>query len=284
MKKIKTVESFIQCFFDENIEHLKLNYPGINPNKLIDVYCQFFSTSAQEAMTLDERNSFFMRIREGEPLEYILEEKFFFNSPFYVNPDVLIPRNETEILVEKSLELISKKGWKSFADIGVGSGCISLSLLTESIKPLKGVAVDIDENALEVCEINRRRLKSKMPQSSSLKLLLGDRLDPLKESVDFIVTNPPYIDDDLGKEGVHHQTDTYEPKLALYLPAESYELWFEKFFRDSFEKITDGGALLMEGHEDKLERLREMALTVFGSAEIIQDYTGANRFLFAYKD
>lgn len=284
MKKIKTVESFIQCFFEENIEQLKLNYPGISARILIDVFCQFFNNSARNAMTKDSMDPFFMRIKEGVPLEYIVEEKFFFNSPFYVNPNVLIPRNETEILVEKALEHISKRGWKSFADIGTGSGCIALSLLTESRSPLKGFAVDVDRSALDVCKTNHRRLKSKMPIDSSLELLLGDRIDPLQESVDFIVTNPPYIDDNEGRKGVHHQTDGHEPELALYLPEGEYDSWFEKLFKDSHRMINDGGALLMEGHEDKLDALKDLSLTVFNNAKIIQDYTGAKRFLFAYKD
>lgn len=284
VKKIKTIDRFIQTFFKVHSEKLALNYPGINEHRLIGVFCEYFQKTPNEVMALDELDPFFARLLDGEPLEYILGEKFFFNSRFFVNSNVLIPRNETEILVERAVDLIAKNKWSSFADIGTGTGCIALSILCESKSNLDAFAVDIDDKALEVCSINHFRHLSKIPSGSKFTMLKGDRCTPLKTKVDFIVTNPPYIDFETGREGVHFQTDKREPAIALYLGSEEYDSWFSKLFEDSWNLINSGGAFLMEGHEDKLEIQKTMALKKFDRAQIIKDYTGADRFLLAYKD
>ncbi|MEX1099118.1 MAG: HemK family protein methyltransferase, partial [Bacteriovoracaceae bacterium] len=147
-------------------------------------------------MLLDRRHSFFQNLLRGIPLQYLLREAHFFNSRFYVNEDVLIPRSETELLVEDALDLIRQKKYQSVADIGTGSGCVALSLLTESNEDLRVFAVDIDQKALDVCAVNAFRLANKKPRGSSLELLLGDRVSPLATKVDLIATNPPYIDED----------------------------------------------------------------------------------------
>lgn len=278
------VKDFFQNYFKENEQLLSKNYPGLNPRILINTFCEYFKTSPEKAMILDLKHPFFKKLEEGIPLEYITNESFFFNSLFYVNPSVLIPRDETEVLVEKALELVNAKQIKSIADVGCGSGCVAISILSESSTPLKAYATEISSQALEVAKINLFRHKSRMPSGSSLSLLEGDRLKPLRESVDMVVSNPPYIDNVEGKTGVHHQADAFEPELALYIKHEEYEHWFEEFFKQVVEKLNPGGVFLMEGHEDKLEAQRQMALRYFKKAQTLNDLTGATRFLLAFKE
>lgn len=235
-------------------------------------------------MLIDEQEPFLTRLLQGEPLEHILKEGHFFTSRFYINEHVLIPRNETEILVEDALNLIKEKGYTTFADIGTGSGCVALSILCESKNPLSGFATDISSEALEVCRINLFWHQKRLSSHSSLTLAQGDRLEPLTEAVDLIVTNPPYIDWDNDRKDVHFQTDRYEPKLALYLSSAEYEEWFEDFFKSAYDKLNLGGALLMEGHENKLEALKSIANKSFSRVSVTKDYTGADRFLRAFKE
>lgn len=232
---------------------------------------------------MDELDPFLGRLLQGEPLEYILREAHFFISRFYVNPDVLIPRSETEILVEDALALVEESGYKSFADVGTGSGCVALSLLAEAPSGLEGSALDICPKALEVCSINLFRHRLRIPESSRLDLLLGDRLGPLNKKVDLIVANPPYIDRGRDRGETHFQVDLWEPGAALYLESNEYDLWFEEFFRSAYDKLNPGGALLMEGHENKLAGLKNMAGAYFNGVEVKRDYSGAERFLRAFK-
>lgn len=281
---IKTIAQFAESFYKANLETLTRNYPGLREPRLARTLCDYLGKGPEEAMLLDERDPLFSRLLQGEPLEYILGEAHFFTSRFFVNSNVLIPRNETEILVEDALGLIKNRGYKSFADIGTGSGCVALSILCEADRPLSALATDISEKALEVCAVNAFRHQCRFPQGSEFQMKLGDRFQPLEEKVDLIVSNPPYIDWQEDRQHVHFQTDQYEPKLALYLEHESYEQWFEKFFKDASERLNQGGALLMEGHESKLQELKTLSLKYFGNAEVKMDYTRADRFLRAFKE
>lgn len=297
MKKIKTIDQFVEFFFSKNEKALRENYPGLGLNRLRQTFLEYFGKQGCEAFLVDEQNPLLGRLLEGEPLEYILNKSYFFTSSFYVNQNVLIPRSETEILVEDAIDLIRKRGYRSFADVGAGSGCVAVSILasfyeqsgskTKRHYPLQAVAIDICPKALEVCETNVFRHQNQIPKDSSITCLLGDRFDPLEKNnqkVDLIVSNPPYIDWDADRDGVHSQTDMKEPKIALYLNGKDYQEWFEEFFESAYHRLENGGALLMEGHEDKLQGLKKIAQKRFLNVSVKQDYTRRDRFLRAFKD
>ena len=102
--------------------------------------------------------NFVNRRKIGEPISYIVKSKYFWNNCFYVNKDVLIPRPDTEHIVEEVLKLIRVNSRKSVLDIGTGSGCILLSILKER-KLLTGYGIDISKKSINVCKINAKRLK-----------------------------------------------------------------------------------------------------------------------------
>lgn len=216
------------------------------------------------------------QLLSGVPFPYLLSESEFFGRKFYVGPDVLIPRPETELLVDLIIQ--KKKHFDCMADVGVGSGVILLSLLAEKIAK-RGVGFDLSNEALHIAQINATNLRIQ-----NAEFILSDRLSKAQSAFDLIVSNPPYIKSDAHRTGVHPGVDQYEPSLALYIPDAEYEEWFRVFFRQVFESLSSGGEFYMEGHEAELQVqsdwLRETGLR---EVEVIQDWTKRNRFIFARK-
>lgn len=218
--------------------------------------------------TLD---SFSQKFLEGFPFAYLTRFSEFYFRKFYVDSRVLIPRNETELLVD----LIKQENteFKSICDVGVGSGVILLSLVTH-----KGFGIDISPDALEVTKINARRFRLE----NSVTLHQGDRLYGVSEKFDLIVSNPPYIKESSHRKLVHNQVDRYEPHMALFLKDDDYEEWFLTFFNQVKTCLNKDGLFYMEGHELELEHQRDLLLQLgFDDVKVIKDYAGLNRFIRA---
>ena len=153
-------------------------------------------------------NKLLNRRSQKEPVAYILQEKEFWSKSFFVNKNTLIPRPETELMVEKLVEIYKDKHL-SILDIGTGSGCILISLVSELINS-SGVGIDICKNAIQIAKKNLKKQKKTLNIKFLHKPLSGN----FKQKFDLIVSNPPYIksndiknlDDDIKK---------YEPRLAL---------------------------------------------------------------------
>jgi release factor glutamine methyltransferase len=148
----------------------------------------------------------------GKPLQYITGHQDFFGLDFEVTPDVLIPRPETELLVEKALELVSTEAAPIICDLGTGSGCIAITLLHE-LPRARGIAIDVSPAAIEVAKRNA----SRHSVSERLEFLVSDcfaglnRKNPL---FDLVVSNPPYISV-RELENLQREVRDYEPHLAL---------------------------------------------------------------------
>jgi release factor glutamine methyltransferase len=291
---------YTENFFNDSKESLSKSYPGLSINRLKDELSQF---ALQKQVNVDELFShqyvpsgtnpltfFFDNLKKGYPLEYIRGRAYFYKSEFDVTPSVLIPRSETEILVERASLILKdwlKKTDESLKvlDIGTGSGAIIISLLQEISRPVTAYATDISKDVLQVARRNFFNLRFTIPKESSLNLICTDRMEDLQEEkFHLIVSNPPYIKENEDREFVHDQVDTFEPHLALYLNDEIYIDWFKKLFKQVEGSLYEEGVFLMEGHEDHLEELRAVCLgSGFKTVEIIQDYTQRNRFLLAKK-
>jgi len=143
-----------------------------------------------------------------EPIEYITSKVSFYLDEFYIAKGALIPRPETEILVDKALEIIDKRGLKNIAEIGVGSGAISVTLA--KLRPnLNIVATDISKEALRVARVNIKKFRV----DKSIKLYHTSLLDGVKEELELIISNPPYIDE---SEILEPNVANFEPKEALF--------------------------------------------------------------------
>jgi release factor glutamine methyltransferase len=281
---MKTVKQYITSLYESDLPEILKKYPGLKLSRLLDEYC-FYSSKFSHEYLPGLESEFSSKIFKGIPLEYISKNSFFYRSNFFVDKRVLIPRSETEILVENSIEYIKKNHHDNFkvAEIGVGSFALGLSILCDISKRVYFWGGDIDPCALEVAHINLFKLRSKINPKTKVKLALSDRLGAVDEKFDFIVSNPPYIKEKQDKAGVHPQTDKFEPHIALYLPDESYDHWFADFFSQVSEKLCAKGAFFMEGHEDSLSHLQKIGLKYFSKVLVKKDYTGRDRFLQAYK-
>jgi release factor glutamine methyltransferase len=256
-------------FYNENKEQLESWYPGIKLNRLTQEFGE------------NPREEIFQKLKEGMPLEYISGKAAFFHHDFEVTPDTLIPRSETEGLVELTIaELKKLEGTPEVLDIGTGSGAIIISILGQT--PIKGLATDISSKALEIANKNYETLKSTL-KPGEIHFLNTDRLEGIDKKFHLIVTNPPYIKEVEDKDSVHHQVEKYEPKKALFLKDDEYENWFATLFKDSLNHLLRDGIFLMEGHENHLDDLGKLAEKIgFRNVEIHKDLTNRKRYLKAH--
>jgi len=193
-----------------------------------------------------ERFRAFVRRRASrEPLQYILGTQAFWKHEFRVTPDVLIPRPETELLVETSLELLKDVDRPLIVDVGTGSGCVALSLAFE--RPDADVqAVDLSAPALAVARENARRLDLE----GRVAFHHGDLLEPVAHfagRIDLVVSNPPYVDI-AARESLAPEARDHEPTLALFPPGDPLSV-YRRLARASASCLRPGGCLVVElGH------------------------------------
>ena len=174
-----------------------------------------------------------------KPIAYLLNKKFFWNSEFYVNKNTLIPRPDTETIIEQILKSTKNKKYLNILDIGIGSGCILLSVLNER-KNFYGTGIDISKNSLNICKINAK------------KLLLDRRVKFFKSDVDkfaigkydLIVSNPPYIKTSDLKY-LESDVVKFEPKLALDGGLDGLSV-IRKVIKKSSELLKKNGKFILE--------------------------------------
>ena len=161
--------------------------------------------------------SFLERRKQFEPIAYILNKREFWKDSFYINNSTLIPRQDSEIIIETVLKLLPDKDKKlKFADLGTGSGCLIISLLKE-YKHSKGVGIDVSKEAIKVAERNKNILYDKR----RLRLELADFSSFETSEFDVIVCNPPYVNkNDLNK--LQEDIVSYEPHQAIFADEEGF--------------------------------------------------------------
>lgn len=186
----------------------------------------------------------------GEPLQYIRKRTEFYSREFYVDDRVLIPRPETELLVEAAIEHAPHGG--RLIDIGSGSGCIAITIERER-PDLYVVSVDRSVEALAVAAINRARLQSR------IALVASDLMSAIPRSFDVIVSNPPYVP--LAEyEELAVEVRIHEPRIAL-TPGQSGMEILERIFDEARTKLAPRGHLILEIGYGQEARLRTLAQT-----------------------
>ena len=194
--KIKSPQLDVEILLSKLIKKDK-KYLILNPKEVLD------------PKKIDIFKNLVNRRKKGEPVAYLINEKAFWKNEFYVDKDVLIPRPDTELLIEKILQIYSKKPQLRSLDVGTGSGCILLSLLKERKKDY-GIGIDISKKSINVSKINAKLLnlsnRTKFFHSSIDNFSLG--------KYDLIVSNPPYIEL-LNLKYLEKDVVNFEPKLAL---------------------------------------------------------------------
>ena len=172
-------------------------YIILNHDKVLDIEnLEYFKKLVHERST-------------RKPIAYLLNKKFFWKSEFYVNKNTLIPRPDTEIIIEQILKVTKNKNYLRILDIGIGSGCILLSILKER-KNYYGTGIDISKDSLEISKINAKNLLVE----ERIKFYKSDVDKFAQGKYDLIVSNPPYIKKNNLKY-LERDVLKFEPKLAL---------------------------------------------------------------------
>lgn len=201
------------------------------------------------------------------PLQYITGEQEFMGLTFKVNENTLIPRQDTETLVEEGLHCLCD-GMR-ILDMCTGSGCILLSLLKYS-NECEGIGIDISEGALKVAEENATRL------GINASFVLGDLFEKVNGRFDMIISNPPYIQTKVI-ETLMPEVREYEPSLALD-GMEDGLFFYRKIVENAPKYLTHGGFLLFEIGYDQGEAVSEMMKEAdFQDVKVVKDYIGNDR-------
>ena len=208
----------------------------------------------------------------GEPSAYITGNREFYGLYFHVSPDVLIPRPETELLVEKATDLAKTRSYKTIVDVGTGSGAVAVCLalnLPEAVI----YATDISDQALEVASVNCRKYNLE----DRITLLQGNLLEPLPEPIDMIVANLPYVPNtDVGKVN----TVGFEPENALNGGIDGLE-YIIALVGQSVSKLLRGGSILLEvGQGQSQAASRQLkGIYPYGEVNIFCDLAGIERIV-----
>ncbi len=226
--------------------------------------------SPEQSTDLESR---LVRLESGEPLPYVLQAWEFFGMVFSVSPQVLIPRPETELLVEQALTwLLANPGRRSALDVGTGSGCIALALAM-NLPDLHITGTDISAGALELAQMNLRRYGLQ----TQVEFSLADMIPVDQEPVDLICANLPYIP---STELTKLKVGRWEPRLALDGGPDGLSL-IRRLLEQAPASLAPGGLLLMEIEAGQGQAGLNLARQSFSGAEIslLQDLAGRDRLV-----
>lgn len=238
--------------------------------------------NADSIMPSDSRNRFIEIARElktGKPIQYILGETFFYGCTIKVNNATLIPRPETEELVD--LILKENRDFKGkITDVGTGSGCIAISL-KKNLSSAEVTGLDISENALEVARSNA------LLNEAAVSFIRCDILHIDQAKVpfcDIIVSNPPYVTES-EKQHMRRNVLDFEPHKALFVPESDPLVFYRAIINYSEKTLTPGGKIYLEINEAKgNDVLQLLDLAGFNEIKIITDLNGKNRFVKGKKN
>jgi release factor glutamine methyltransferase len=253
-------------------------------------------TEKQQAIgnsTTEQLNYALRQLLEHKPVQYVLQEAWFYKTKFFVNEHVLIPRPETEELVEwvvaeitnKKLEISNKKveeltthnSQLTILDIGTGSGCIAIALKKE-LTGAEIFAVDISENALQVARQNT------LNQNTEINFLQLDFLDeeswPSLPSFNIIISNPPYIPTN-EKEKLAKNVVEHEPHIALFANDDDPFIFYKKIASFADKHLKQKGEIFVELHEQFSNEVQQIFAEKKFKTEIKKDIYGRGRMLKA---
>ena len=273
-----SIQEIANLLIDAGIEK---NEANAEVKLLLEHFCNFKTIDILFGKKLDTsklnlvREKVLERIRTGNPVQYIIGFADFMGEKFIVNKNVLIPRDETEILVTKAIEIALRTNSKKILDIGTGSGCIACSIA----KAINGniLGVDISKEALEVANQNAKKLildkRVSFKESDLFSNLSGEKFD-------IIVSNPPYIP---PQEKAHIQKEVLkEPDLALYTKDDKGLEFYEKIIQNAPKHLNPKGYILFELGIGQSYCVKNLLLqNGFKNIQIEKDLANIDRVIFA---
>ena len=226
---------------------------------------------------LESFNSFIERRKKGEPIAYLINKKEFWKDEFYVNKDVLIPRPDTELIIEQVLKIYSKQSQLQVLDIGTGSGCILLSILMERSN-FYGTGIDISKKSIKVSKFNAKQLNL----TNRVKFFHSSVDNFNNGKYDDIVSNPPYIEQ-LSLKYLEKDVVNFEPKLALSGGFDGFSK-IRKVINKASILIKKNGKFILEiGFNQKNKVIKILKEEGFYVNKAIKDYGNNDRCIISTK-
>jgi release factor glutamine methyltransferase len=262
-------------------------YDAIEMNSMVNIIIEevtgwdalhqnIHKNDALESSQIEQLDHFVEQLLNGKPLQYIIQKAWFLGKAYFVNEAVLIPRPETEELVEWIIEyaqIINKP--LSILDIGTGSGCIPISLKL-AIPNAHITAIDISKEALAIAEQNAANYHTE------IEWIAQDILQTkhLKDRYDIMVSNPPYIPL-REKLAMQKQVADHEPEIALFVPDQFPLIFYSKIAHIGKSALKPNGQLFFEIHYDQGEAIIALLNEMGYHAELKQDLFGKDRMVRA---
>lgn len=260
----KEIESFFYIILEKNHQLQRIDL-ALNPELELN------------ESQLQEWNAILNQLKKQKPIQYILQETYFYGLPFYVDENVLIPRPETEELVDliisKNLNFQQSNNLK-ILDIGTGSGCIAIAI-AKNIPNASVFAIDVSQNAIEIAKRNAQlnEVEVTFLQKNILEI------DDLKQQFDIIVSNPPYVRN-LEKAEINKNVLEYEPHLALFVEDNDALLFYRKILELAKKSLTPNGQLYFEINQYLGAATVELVQSFgFKNIELKKDIYGNDRMI-----
>ena len=226
---------------------------------------------------LEKFKSLIERRKKGEPIAYLINKKEFWKDEFFVNKDVLIPRPDSELIIEQVLKIYSKDGQLQVLDIGTGSGCILLSILKERSN-FYGTGIDISKKSINVSKFNAKQLNL----TNRVKFFHSSVDNFNNGKYDMIVSNPPYIEQ-LSLKYLEKDVVNFEPKLALSGGFDGFSK-IRKVINKASILIKKNGKFILEiGFNQKNKVKKILKEEGFYVNEAIKDYGNNDRCIISTK-
>lgn len=272
-----SIQEIVKILTDSGIEQ---NEANIEVKMLIEHFADFGikdiimgkKLDAEKLKIVKEKAE--LRARTRRPIQHIIGFADFMGEKFIVNKNVLIPRDETEILVRKAIELINQNGFKTALDVGTGSGCIACMIAKYTDCQIIGL--DISSDALNTALDNASRLNL-FNKAIFRKSDIFSNVKP-GEKFDIIVSNPPYIP---PSEKINIQTEVkFDPETALFTKDDKGLEFYEKITKNAPLILNDGGYLIFEiGIEQAKDVCKLLKDNNFKNIEVIKDLAGIERVI-----
>ena len=271
-----TIQDIVKILTTSGIEP---NEANIEVKMLIEHFADYGVKDIIMGKKLDEKKLAIvkekaeLRARTRQPIQHIIGYADFMGEKFIVNPSVLIPRDETELLVRKAVEIINANNFKMALDVGTGSGCIACMIAKHTDCQIIGL--DISKDALNTALDNASRLNL-FNKAIFRKSDIFSNVKP-GESFDIIVSNPPYIPPQ-EKENIQKEV-TFDPEIALFTKDDKGLEFYEKIIKGAPAVLNPNGFLLFELGTGQADDVKTLMSENFTGIEIIKDLAGIERVI-----